>query len=105
MKLPFTTAESFSVFAAYNSAVWPAQVLLVLVGLAAVALALRPTRRSHCARARRHGHTLAVDGVVCQAVGPEPGLSIELELDCLDTLSSFCGFDGATKGTRLAWAV
>lgn len=38
MALPFTSDQFFGVFAAYNEAVWPAQV--VLVGLAALALVL-----------------------------------------------------------------
>jgi uncharacterized protein DUF6064 len=39
--LPFDVAQFFAVFARYNSAVWPAQVILVVLALVAVALALR----------------------------------------------------------------
>jgi hypothetical protein len=36
MSLPFTSRQFFEVFAAYNLAVWPAQVLLNLVALLAL---------------------------------------------------------------------
>jgi hypothetical protein len=42
MNLPFGQAEFFGVFAAYNSAVWPVQVLLVGFGVLIVGAALRP---------------------------------------------------------------
>ena len=40
MILPFTTAEFFQVFAAYNQAVWPLQPLLMLVAVALLGMAL-----------------------------------------------------------------
>jgi hypothetical protein len=39
--LPFTPEQFFAVFAAYNLAIWPAQILAYLLGAAALALALR----------------------------------------------------------------
>lgn len=42
MQLPFTTFEFFRVFADYNEAVWPAQLLFLLMAL--VATALVPSR-------------------------------------------------------------
>jgi Family of unknown function (DUF6064) len=39
--VPFTVAQFFAVFARYNSAVWPAQVILVVLALVAIALAVR----------------------------------------------------------------
>ncbi|WP_372619821.1 DUF6064 family protein [Falsiroseomonas sp.] len=39
--LPFTVAEFFAVFAAYNAAIWPAQAVALLLGAGTVALALR----------------------------------------------------------------
>jgi hypothetical protein len=42
MRLPFTAAQFFDVFAEYNRAVWPMQVVLVLLAVAALALAVRP---------------------------------------------------------------
>jgi Family of unknown function (DUF6064) len=42
MKLPFSQSEFFAVFAAYNSAVWPVQLLLVGFGVLVVGVALRP---------------------------------------------------------------
>jgi hypothetical protein len=42
MKLPFDTSQFFAVFASYNTAIWPAQIVLTALGIAAVALALRP---------------------------------------------------------------
>jgi hypothetical protein len=44
--LPFSRDQFFAVFTAYNEAVAPAQVLLLALGIGAVALALRPTRWS-----------------------------------------------------------
>ena len=41
MELPFTTAEFLQVFAAYNSAVWPAQVVHNAMAVFAVVLAVR----------------------------------------------------------------
>ena len=41
MGLPFSQTEFFAVMAAYNEAVWPAQIALELAALAIVALALR----------------------------------------------------------------
>lgn len=42
--IPFTTAEFLRVFEQYNSAVWPGQVVIYLIGLAAIILAF--TRRA-----------------------------------------------------------
>jgi len=44
--LPFTAEQFFEVFARYNRAVWPMQVVLVLLAVAALALAVRPNRLS-----------------------------------------------------------
>jgi hypothetical protein len=44
--LPFTREAFFAVFAAYNAAAWPAQLLLYVLALAATALAVRDTRRA-----------------------------------------------------------
>ena len=41
MRLPFTTEQFLDVFARYNEAVWPAQLLLLALALAVVALAFR----------------------------------------------------------------
>jgi hypothetical protein len=41
MRLPFTTEEFFHTFAQYNSAIWPAQVVLLVMALAVVYLAVR----------------------------------------------------------------
>lgn len=46
MRLPFTAEEFFEVFRRYNEAVWPAQFLLVGLGLAAFALVFIPRRWS-----------------------------------------------------------
>ena len=42
--MPFTRDEFFGMFAAYNAAIWPLQVLAYLLGLAAVGLAFRRRR-------------------------------------------------------------
>lgn len=46
MRLPFTSREFFDVFRDYNETVWPAQILLVAVALAAIVFVSRPRRRS-----------------------------------------------------------
>lgn len=46
MKLPFTIEEFFSIIREYNEALWPAQVFLVCLALAAIFLILRPRRWS-----------------------------------------------------------
>lgn len=46
MPLPFTPAQFFGVFAAYNQAVWPMQVLLLAAAGVAIAAAARPGRAS-----------------------------------------------------------
>ena len=42
MQLPFTVAQFFEVFRRYNEAVWPAQILLLALALAALALVKFP---------------------------------------------------------------
>jgi hypothetical protein len=39
--MPFTTAQFFGVFAAYNEGVWPAQAALLLAGLVSLPLLAR----------------------------------------------------------------
>jgi hypothetical protein len=46
MKIPFTIEQFFSVFKTYNTAIWPAQVLAYVIGLAALALAIHESRLS-----------------------------------------------------------
>jgi hypothetical protein len=41
--LPFTREQFFGVFAEYNAAVWPAQVVAYVLGLAVVVVLLRPS--------------------------------------------------------------
>jgi hypothetical protein len=47
MLLPFTPGQFLAVFAAYNRAVWPAQIVAYLLGLGMVPALLRPTRQSN----------------------------------------------------------
>jgi hypothetical protein len=42
--LPFSTEAFFAVFEQYNLAIWPAQVLAYILGLAVVVLMLKPVR-------------------------------------------------------------
>jgi hypothetical protein len=42
MNPPFSQSEFFAVFAAYNSAIWPVQLLLAGLGVLVVGVALRP---------------------------------------------------------------
>jgi hypothetical protein len=46
MVIPFTVAQFFGVFRDYNLAVWPAQLVLLLLALVALMLVWRPGRRS-----------------------------------------------------------
>ncbi len=46
MGLPFTVEQFFAVFEQYNNAVWPAQVVLLLLALVALALVLWPRAQS-----------------------------------------------------------
>jgi hypothetical protein len=48
MGIPFTVEQFYGVFREYNTAVWPAQWLLVIMGLAAVAVALMRQRPWSC---------------------------------------------------------
>jgi hypothetical protein len=45
--LPFTREQFLGVFADYNTAVWPVQVVAYLLGVAVVAALLRPTPQGH----------------------------------------------------------
>ena len=47
MNLPFTPEQFLSVFEQYNVAVWPLQILLNMLGLAAIVLAVRKTKVSN----------------------------------------------------------
>lgn len=70
MQLPFTTEQFFDVFRAYNTAVWPAQ--LVLVVLASWASRCWPSRgRRRCRAADRlRAGTAANPGVTQHAFAP-----------------------------------
>jgi hypothetical protein len=46
MNLPFTVEQFLQVFERYNQATWPAQVFAYALGIAAVALAVRPVRHA-----------------------------------------------------------
>jgi len=46
MKLPFTAEQFFDVFRLYNETVWPAQIALTLLAVAAIALYLLPLAQS-----------------------------------------------------------
>ncbi len=44
--MPFTVDEFFAVFAAYNAAIWPLQIIAYLAGLLVLVLLRRPSKRS-----------------------------------------------------------
>lgn len=46
MNLPFTREQFFEVFAAYNTAVWPAQFVLVLIAIALLVVIFRTPARA-----------------------------------------------------------
>ncbi|MGC1401390.1 MAG: DUF6064 family protein, partial [Thermodesulfobacteriota bacterium] len=41
MEIPFTVEQFFDVFGTYNAAIWPIQVLAYVLGIIALALAIR----------------------------------------------------------------
>lgn len=45
--LPFTREQFLAVFATYNGAVWPAQIVACVVGLGMIAAVLRPSPAGH----------------------------------------------------------
>ena len=46
MGLPFTLEQLLHTFENYNIAIWPMQLVALILGLAAVYLAIRPNKRS-----------------------------------------------------------
>jgi hypothetical protein len=46
MKIPFTVEKFFDIFGAYNTAIWPVQVLAYVLGIVALALAFRESKLS-----------------------------------------------------------
>ncbi|MHB8773352.1 MAG: DUF6064 family protein [Syntrophales bacterium] len=46
MKMPFTVEHFFAVFARYNEAVWPMQILLNLLAIAVIVMLFRPRQYS-----------------------------------------------------------
>jgi hypothetical protein len=46
MRIPFTVEQFFDVFGTYNTAIWPVQVLAYVLGIVALALALRESKLS-----------------------------------------------------------
>jgi hypothetical protein len=46
MDLPFTTEQFIAVFERYNPAIWPLQIVAYALGVVAVAVTLKPVRRS-----------------------------------------------------------
>lgn len=46
MNIPFTRAEFYGVFSAYNAAVWPMQLLLLALGVLAVVLLIRQRKNA-----------------------------------------------------------
>ena len=49
MQLPFSIEQFYAVFSAYNTTLWPAQIVLLALGLAAVGLVVFPRRWSGAA--------------------------------------------------------
>jgi hypothetical protein len=46
LKMPFTVEQFFAVFGQYNTAIWPAQIIAFILGIAAIVFALRKSRHS-----------------------------------------------------------
>lgn len=46
MKIPFTVEQFFEVFKAYNTAIWPVQILAYVIGIVALVLACRESKLS-----------------------------------------------------------
>ena len=91
--MPFTVEQFFDVFHRYNEAVWPVQVLLVLLAVAAVLTALNPHHRL----ARTPGLILAAMwlwmGVVYQLVFFRP----------INPAATLFGAVFVVQGVLLAW--
>lgn len=47
MQMPFTIEQFFGVFADYNTSIWPAQIVLTVLGVTAIALCMRKQVPSH----------------------------------------------------------
>jgi hypothetical protein len=59
--LPFTAEVLFSLFETYNRAIWPAQLIAYGLGMAVLALALRPLAAGGAHRAGRSGGPVALE--------------------------------------------
>jgi len=46
VKIPFTVEQFFNIFGAYNTVIWPAQVVAYIFGLIALGLALNENKPS-----------------------------------------------------------
>ena len=44
MEIPFTVEQFFGVFGTYNTAIWPVQILAYVLGIIALALAIRESK-------------------------------------------------------------
>ena len=72
MNLPFSQAQFFEVFAAYNLALWPAQVALNVLAMAMLAVVLWAPRRA--GRLVSLGAGVALD---LAGAGLPPGILLE----------------------------
>lgn len=60
MQLPFTVEQFFDVIRAYNMAVWPAQVVLLVLAVAAIVLVVFPRRWSGAGHLTHSCHSLGL---------------------------------------------
>jgi hypothetical protein len=99
--LPFTRDQFMAVFAGYNQAVWPVQVLAYLLGLAIVVLLLRPSSRGSRFIAAGLGLMWAWTGIVYHGMFFSTINTAALGFGLLFVLQSLVLFRLAATGSML----
>jgi hypothetical protein len=103
--LPFTRDQFIAVFAAYNQAVWPVQLLAYLLGLVIVVLLLRPSPRRSRFIAAGLGVMWAWTGLVYHGVFFSTINTAALGFAALFVLQGVLLFHAAVNGSRLHFGV
>lgn len=103
--LPFTRDQFLAVFAAYNEAVWPVQVLAYLLGLAIVILVLRPSPTGDRLVAAGLGAMWTWTGIVYHGLYFSTINSAALGFASLFVLQGLLLFHSAVFGPKLRFGV
>jgi Family of unknown function (DUF6064) len=101
--LPFTRAQFLDVFAAYNTAVWPAQIVAYGLGLVVVAALLRPSPPGHRVVAGVLGAMWAWTGVVYHGLFFAPINPAALVFGALFVVQGALFFAAGVAGRRLVF--